>query len=164
MWGMFGFLIAAALFGLKFASGSALFETAFIESARFLFWWYVVAGSAAVFLAALAWAGDLGTEGARLRHGIPSTLGWLIGLARVPLSWGSALIYLFIRRLALGTGAYLLTQGLQEVGALFIWDERLLLIGGVVLAFGLVGALFVSLLRRRISTAATVEVVRSNSI
>jgi len=160
---MFGFLIAAALFGLKFASGSALLETSFIESARFLLWWYVTTGIAVVFLAALAWAGDLGTEGARLRHGIPSTLGWLIGLARVPLTWGSALIYLLLRRLTLGTGAYLLTRGLREVGALFVRDERLLLIGGVLLAFGLAAALLVPLLRRWTSPEVR-ETVRSDSI
>jgi len=147
-------LIASTLAALRLLLDRVLWETAFIEGAQLLFWWYLVAGVVVVALAMLAWAGDLGTEGARLRHGIAGALGWLIGLPRVPLSSKSALLFLMLRRLLLGTGAYMLTQGLRAVGATFVWDGQLLLAGGIILGLGLVMGLFLPLMQRIIPTPA----------
>jgi hypothetical protein len=147
---VFGFLIASTLVALRLLLDRILWETAFIEGVQFLFWWYLIAGVVVVALAMLAWAGDLGTEGARLRYGIAGALGWLIGLPRVPISSKGALLFLMLRRLLLGVGAYLLTLGLRAVGATFVWDEELLWAGGIILGLGLVMALFVPLLQRLI--------------
>ena len=149
---MFGFLIAVALFGLQFWVKNELLETAFVGSIQFLFWWYVLAGALTISVAALAWAGDLGTEGARLRHGISGSLGWMLGLPRVPLYHKGALYFLMTRRWLLGVGAYLLTRGLQSVGATFEWGEGVLWAGGITLGIGLLALVFVPLMRKSVAS------------
>lgn len=131
--------------------GATLFESVFIESARLLFWWYVVSGVVLVSVATLAWAGDLGVEGARLRHGIGSPLSCILGLPRVALCYGGPLVFLILRRLLLALGAYGLTLGVRAVGATFRRDEQLLLVGVVLLGLGLALGLILPLLRRRFS-------------
>ncbi len=150
---MFGLLLALTIFALKLFVGTVLLEEALVDGFRFLFWWYVVMGVVTISLAALAWAGDLGTEGARLRHGIATALGWMLGLPRVPLQYKSALVFLILRRLLLGVGVYWLTRGLRAVGATFVWDERLLWAGGLALGVGLLMGVLVPLLRRVSSSA-----------
>lgn len=146
---MIGVLLAAAIGGLRFATGHPLLENVFIESSRFLYGWYWVTGVASILVGTLAWAGDLGTEGARLRYGAGSVLSWMLGLPRVPLG-GSPLLLLVVRRVLLGVGAFLLTKGLQPVGATFVRDEELLLVGGTVLVVGLALGLLALLVRRRL--------------
>ena len=159
---MFGFLIALALFGLQFLINRELLETAFVNSVLALTWWYAAAGVITVSLAALVWAGDLGTEGARLRHGVSSSLAWMLGLPRVSLHRKGVLYFLLLRRTLLALGSYLLMQGLQPAGATFIWDESFLWAGGALLAMGLMAFLFVPLLRKII--ASTHQIARANEV
>lgn len=145
---MFGLLIALAIGAIKLSVLSILLEDVLVDGVRFLFHWYISTGVVTISLGALAWAGDLGTEGARLRHGIISPLSWMIGVPRLPLRDGKILLFLAVRRLLLVVGAYLLTRGLQAVGATFIWDGRLLLAGGIILGLGLIAVVFSPILRR----------------
>ncbi len=145
---MFGFLLAVSLFGIQFWIMNELYETSFIESARFLFWWYALAGAFVIGVAVLSWAGDLGTEGARLRHGVSSALGWMIGLPRVPLRRKSALNFLIVRRLCFSVGAFLLVRGLQPAGATFEWHEGRLWAGAITVSVGVLLFAIVPLLRR----------------
>jgi len=143
-----GLLIALTIAGLRYSLGTILPEDIFIESARVLFWWYVATGIVSVSLGALAWAGDLGTEGARLRHGVATALGWMLGVPRLPLQYVGVLLFLAVRRTLFAVGAYLWTQGLQAVGAIFVRDDQLLLIGAVALGSGLFAIALVPLLRK----------------
>jgi len=148
---VFGFLIAVALFALRFLIRNELLETALVDSIHFLLWWYVAAGVVTISLGALAWAGDLGTEGARLRHGVSSALAWMLGLPRLSLRRKSVLYYLMLRRVLLGLGAILLAQGLQPIGATFAWDERYLWAGAVLMGVGLIASVFLPVLRKLLS-------------
>lgn len=134
---MIGFIVAAAYAGLRLALTSALPETVFIETARFLLGWYVLSGLVLVASAVLAWAGDLGSEGARMRHGVATPLAWALGLARVPLSAMGPLIALAVRRLIFVVGAFWWVQGLRPVGAEFVRDDPTLIAGAVALGIGL---------------------------
>lgn len=145
---MIGLLIALTIAGLRASLGTILPEDVFIGSARILFWWYVATGIAGVSLGALAWAGDLGTEGARLRHGVATALGWMLGVSRLPLQYVGVLFFLAARRTLFAGGAYLWTQGLRAVGATFVRDDQLLLIGAVLLGVGVLSAALTPLLRR----------------
>jgi hypothetical protein len=149
--------MALGLFGLQFWMGNQLLETAFVVSARFLFWWYLATGLLLISLAALIWAGDLGTEGARLRHGVVSALSWMMGVPRMPLHLKGALYFLMVRRLFLGVGAYFLVRGLQPAGATFAWDERLLWAGGIALFIGLITSSLPPLLRRWLRASSPAE-------
>ena len=128
---MIGFVIATIIVILKLLTNTPLFETAFIQVTSFLFWWYVATGVSSVLLATLAWAGDLGTEGARMRVGIATPISWMIGLSRTPLNSFWTLLFLIVRRGLFVGGAYLLTQSVQAVGAAFAQDNLLLLFGGI---------------------------------
>lgn len=150
---MIGFLIALALFCLQLWVKNELLETAFVNNVHFLFWWYVATGVVTISLAALVWAGDLGVEGARLRYGISSSLGWMLGLARVPLQYKRTLYFLLVRRLLMGAGVFLLMRGLQPAGATFAWDEGYLWVGGIVLGVSLLALVFVPLVRKSTASA-----------
>jgi hypothetical protein len=145
---MYGLLIAATILIVKLSLGIVLWQTAFIEISQFLFWWYIGSGVLAVGLAVLAWAGDLGTEGARMRHGIASNIGWIIGLSKVPLTHVTPVLYLALRRGLFIFGAYLLTQGVQAVGATFSQDDLSILLGAFCLAGSLLGGLATPQFRR----------------
>ncbi len=145
---MIGLLLALTIAGLRYAFGTVLPEDVFIGSARFLFGWYLATSLVGISLGALAWAGDLGVEGARLRHGVATALGWMLGVPRLPLQHVGVLIFLVLRRALFVTGAYLWTRGLQAVGATFARDDQLLLLGAVLLGVGLLSGLLVPLLRR----------------
>ena len=134
---MIGFVIASTIVILKLLTGTPLFETAFIQISNFLFWWYVGTGIAAIGLGILAWAGDLGTEGARMRVGIATPISWMIGLSRKPLDSVWTLLYLIFRRGLFVGGAYLLTLSVQAVGAAFAQDNLMMLLGGICLLVAL---------------------------
>jgi hypothetical protein len=143
-----GLLIALTIAGLRYAFGTVLPEDVFIESARFLFWWYLATSLMGISLGALAWAGDLGVEGARLRHGVATALGWMLGVPRLPLQYVGILLFLTVRRTLFIAGAYLWTRGLQAVGATFTRDDQLLLIGAILLGLGILSATLNPLVRR----------------
>lgn len=145
---MIGLFLALTIAGLRYAFGTMLPEDVFIGSARFLFWWYLATGIVGISLGALAWAGDLGVEGARLRHGVATALGWMLGVPRLPLQYWGVLFFLALRRALFVAGAYLWTEGLRAVGATFARDDRLLLLGAVLLGLGVLSGLLVPLLRR----------------
>ncbi len=150
---MIGLLIALTIAGLRSAFDTVLPEDVFIGSARFLFWWYLSTSLVGVSLGALAWAGDLGVEGARLRHGVATALGWMLGVPRLPLQHVGVLIFLVLRRALFVVGAYLWVQGLRAVGATFARDDRLLLVGAVLLGMGVLSGLLNPLLRRLLPPA-----------
>lgn len=141
---MIGFLVAATYAALRYAFNPALPETVFIEASRLLFGWYLASGFILVATASLVWAGDFGSEGARMRHGVATPMAWALGLARVPLASLTPLLALVIRRLILVLGAFWWTRGLQAVGAEFVREESTLIVGAVALAIGLL----LGLLRR----------------
>ncbi len=145
---MIGLALGITIFLLKTYLEASLWETLFIESAQILAWWYAIWGICAVTLAILAWAGDLGAEGARLRTGIATPLGWLIGLSRVPVSHPGVILFLLTRRLLFFAGAYFLTLGVRAVGALFVQDELYIAIGGICIILSLVMGLFTGKLKR----------------
>lgn len=145
---MIGLLIALTIAGLRYAFGTVLPEDVFIGSARFLLGWYLTTSAVGISLGALAWAGDLGVEGARLRHGVATALGWMLGIPRLPLQHVGVLLFLAGRRALLVAGAYLWTRGLQAVGATFARDDRLLLIGAILLGLGVLSAALNPLVRR----------------
>ena len=134
---MIGFCIAATYAALRWALTPALPETVFIEASRFLLVWHVVSGFILIASATLAWAGDLGSEGARMRHGVATPLAWALGLPHVPLSSLSPLLALAIRRLLLTLGAFWWMRGLRAVGAEFVRDEPTLIAGAIALGLGL---------------------------
>ncbi|GEM_PF-2935223 len=145
---MIGLLIALTIAALRYAFGTVLPEDVFIGSARFLFGWYLATSVVGISLGALAWAGDLGVEGARLRHGVATALGWMLGIPRLPLRYVGILLFLTLRRALFVAGAYLWTQGLQAVGATFARDEQRLLLGAVLVGLGVLSGGLVPWLRK----------------
>ena len=148
---MIGFLVAATYAALRLALNPALPETVFIETSRLLFGWYLLSGFVMVATGTLVWAGDFGSEGARMRHGVATPLAWALGLARVPLSSPTPLLALALRRLILGLGALWWMQGLRAVGAEFVRDEPTLIMGAVAIGIGLLLGLMRWPMRRLIS-------------
>ncbi|MBI1729130.1 hypothetical protein HY229_08375 [Candidatus Acetothermia bacterium] len=145
---MIGLCTALVLAALKLSLEENLWETTIIQSAQFLWWWYLLTGLFLSGIVILAWAGDLGVEGARLRAGIATPVSWLTGLSRIPVNHLGVVVFLCARRLILLLGAYFLMQGIQAVGALFTRDESYFVLGGVFLALGLGMGLFSSAIRR----------------
>lgn len=134
---MIGFIVAAIYAALRLALYPVLQETVFIEASWLLFGWYLVTGCVMVATAVLVWAGDFGSEGARMRHGVATPLAWALGLARVPMASLMPTAALAVRRVALILGAFWLTRGLQAVGAEFVRDEPMLIMGGIAVGIGL---------------------------
>ncbi len=145
---MIGFLVAATYAALRLALTPALPETVFIEASRLLFGWYLTTGLLTVATATLVWAGDFGSEGARMRHGVATPLAWALGLARVPMASLAPLMALAVRRLLLGVGAFWWMQGLRAMGAEFVRDEPTLVMGAVALGIGLLLGLLCWPMRR----------------
>lgn len=147
---MYGLFIAATILIVKLSLGIVLWQTVFIEISQFLFWWYIGSGVLAVNFAVLAWAGDLGAEGARMRHGISSNIGLLIGLSRVPVNQIWPVIYLAFRRGLYVLGSYLLTQSVQAVGATFAQNDLHILAGAFCIICGLAVGLVAPQFRRAV--------------
>lgn len=134
---MIGFIVAATYAALRFALYPVLRETVFIEASWLLFGWYLATGFIMVATAVLVWAGDFGSEGARMRHGVATTLAWAFGLAHVPMASLTPTMALAVRRLILVVGAFWWTQGLQAMGAEFVRDESTLIMGAIAIGVGL---------------------------
>jgi len=156
---MIGFIIAVTLVALKLLIDTASPELAIIQTIHILFWWYLSTGVIILTLTTLAWAGGLGSEGARMRFGIATPLAWLSGINRMPLTNGFVFIYLSVRRALFLVGAYFMMHSFHDIGTGFIRDEVAFLGGMFALIAGLVVRLINPHFTREYPEMRTREVV-----